>query len=81
MLKMDGFDDCIIGILYRCGCEPFLVYDQAKVLRKLEGMGMTEEEAYEYYQFNQESAWMGDGTPGFLVEYDPDFDYEEDFCE
>ena len=27
---------------------------------------MSEEEAYEYFEFNQMGAWMGEGTPCFL---------------
>ena len=27
---------------------------------------MTEEEAYEYYNYNMLGAWVGDGTPAFI---------------
>jgi hypothetical protein len=29
--------------------------------------GMTEEEAVEYFDFNQIGAWVGDRTPCFLI--------------
>ena len=32
--------------------------------------GMTEEEAIEYFEFNQIGAWMGDNTPCFISPFD-----------
>ena len=66
MLKMDGFDDCILGLFTRCGMDPIICYDEDKVIAKLMSQGMTRDEAYEFYEFNQASAWAGDGTPGFV---------------
>ena len=64
---MDGFDDCIVGIVQRFN-DTFVVYDREKVLKKLmDRDGMTHEEAVEFWAFNQIGAWVGDGTPGFLV--------------
>jgi hypothetical protein len=64
--KMDGFDDCIIGIVERFGSEPILCYDRQAVLEKLMEDGMTHEEAEEYFSFNQIGAWVGETTPCFL---------------
>ena len=72
MLKMDGFDSCILGVCYRMGQEPILAYDFDKVIAKLVRMGMTHEEAVEYHEFNQAGAWMGDGTPCFIHPYEDD---------
>jgi hypothetical protein len=65
-LTMDGYDDCIAGVLERFGMEPIIVYDKQRVLEKLMQDGATDEEAYEFFEYNQLGAWMGDGTPGFI---------------
>lgn len=66
MLKMDGFDDCLIGVVERCTQPDILCYDTRKVLTKLMDQGMGEDEALEFFAFNQLGAWMGDTTPCFL---------------
>ena len=65
LLKMDGYDDCIVGIGRRFN-DSFVVYDIDKVLERLMSAGMTMEEAAEYFEFNQAGAWVGDATPAFL---------------
>ncbi len=67
LLKMDGYNDCLAGISLRYGQEPILIYDRAKVIRRLMADGMTAEEAEEFHEFNQAGAWLGDRTPAFLV--------------
>lgn len=64
--KMDGFDDCIVGIVERFNSHPILCYNKRMVLEKLERSGMTSEEAEEYFYFNQIGAWVGETTPCFL---------------
>jgi hypothetical protein len=68
MLKMDGFNDCIAGVCLRFGQQPIVIYDKAKVIAKLvaDGCG-SEEEAEEFWSFNQIGSWVGNGTPAFLV--------------
>jgi hypothetical protein len=66
MLKMDGYDDCIMGIGVRCGSENILAYDVDKVLNKLMEQGMNYEEAYEYMEFNMIGAYVGERTPIFI---------------
>ncbi len=67
-LVMDGYDDCVIGILERFGMEPIVLYDKDKIIDKLiDGDCDGYEGAVEYYEFNQLGAWVGDKTPGFLV--------------
>ena len=68
-LSMDGFDDCILGILERFGIDqPIGVYDREKVIAKLiERDGMTHEEADEYYYTAQLGGWHGKKTPAFLI--------------
>ena len=67
-LVMNGFDDCIAGILERFGMEPIIIYDKKKVINKLMRNGCDSYEgAHEYYEHNQLGGWHGDLTPGFLV--------------
>ena len=70
LLKMDGYNDCILGIVERCGQQPFYVYDTELIIEKLMDEGMTEEEAIEFHEYNQAGAWLGEGTPGFLKAYE-----------
>ena len=35
LLKMDGFDDCIAGVVERIGQDPIICYDKAKVLDQM----------------------------------------------
>jgi hypothetical protein len=65
LLKMDGFNDAIIGEAQRFNSH-FVVYDYDKVIMILMRDGMNREEAREYWQFNQAGAWVGEGTPAFL---------------
>jgi hypothetical protein len=71
LLKMDGFDDCIAGVINDSWGRMFIVYDRQKVIEKLMADGMNEEEAIEFHDFNQAGAWVGDNTPAFLDKYDP----------
>lgn len=68
-LIMDGFDDCILGILERFGIDqPIVVYDREKVIAKLISEdGLTHEEALDHYYYNQLGGWHGEKTPAFLI--------------
>ncbi len=66
LIKMDGYDDCIVGVVERAGQEPILCYDKEKVLCKLESQGMNRDEAEEFFYYNQIGTCMGDSTPCFL---------------
>ena len=57
-LLMDGYDDCIVGILERFGMEPIILYDKKKVIGKLMAEGCTHEEALEFYEYNQLGSWV-----------------------
>lgn len=65
LVVMDGYDDCILGVCQRFN-DTFVVYDLQKVLAKLQADGLSEEEAREFFEFNQLGAWVGDRTPGFI---------------
>lgn len=66
LMLMDGYDDCIIGIVERAGAESCICYDKAKILQRHQDDGMTPEEAVEYFEFNQIGAWVGERTPCFI---------------
>ena len=71
LLFMDGYDDCIAGVVERFGQDPIVCYDKFKVIAKLMDGGMSHEEALEWFYFNQIGAWVGDGTPCFIVTTEP----------
>jgi len=67
VLLMDGYNDCLIGIVERFGTPPIACYDKDKVISQLQLDGMTWEEAVEFFSFNQLGSWMGENTPCFLT--------------
>ena len=66
LLFCDGYDDCIMGVVDRCGSNSCVCYDVEKIVSKLLKEGMTEEEAYEYFNFNIVGAYVGEFTPCFM---------------
>lgn len=66
LMFMDGFDDCIAGLVHRFGAEAVVCYDRDKVIAKIVGQGSTEEEAMEWYDYNMIGSWVGESTPCFL---------------
>ena len=68
MLIMDGYDDCIDGVVERFGMNPIVCYNKQKILDKLQ-KDMTEEEAHEWFEFNQIGGWHGDSTPCFITKH------------
>jgi hypothetical protein len=65
LIKMDGFDEAIIGVIERIGLEA-ICYDLEKVIEILMTQGMGEQDAWDWYQFNMVGAWVGENTPVFL---------------
>lgn len=65
MMKVDGFDECIIGTVERFGESRVLLYDSKKIINSMVEAGMGLEEAWEYFSFNITGAWVGEGTPAF----------------
>lgn len=60
-LKADGFDDAIIGVDSR---ETKLVYSVRKCIEILiKDDNMEPLDAYEYFYYNVEGAYVGDKTP------------------
>ena len=66
---MDGFDSAIIGTVQRIGQDEIIAYNYDKVIDINMNDGMSYEEAVEYFEFNQASAYMGEGTPCFIHEF------------
>ena len=61
-LKINGFDDAIIGV--EESVEQKLIYDIDKIAEILITRDqMTEDDAYEYISFNITSAYVGEKTP------------------
>jgi hypothetical protein len=68
ILVADGFDDALVGVTaYQPGRPVLAVYDYEKCVKVLRKGGMSEEDAREWMEFNVVGAWVGDGTPVFLV--------------
>ena len=66
LLTMDGYDDCIVGVVERFGQEPIFCYNKEKIIQSLQSDGASRDEAEEFFYFNQIGAWMGDSTPCFI---------------
>jgi len=58
-LRMEGFDDAVIGVDERT---MRLVYSKSKVMRQLI-RSMDYETAMEHFDYNIAGAWVGDDTP------------------
>lgn len=68
LLLADGFEAAIVGIAEGCGRSPAVVYDREKCVAILmERDGMDRDEAEEFFEFNVAGAYVGAGTPVFLV--------------
>ena len=67
MTTMDGYDDCIVGIVERFGQGPIVCYDTKLIIDKLVKDGMSHEEALEWHDFNQIGAYFGPSTPCFIT--------------
>jgi hypothetical protein len=65
-LDEEYFDAAIIGVTERCGQVSTVCYDTGKIIEILMENGMSDEEAWEYYNFNIAGAWVGDRTPTFV---------------
>lgn len=67
MLKVTGYDDCAMGVVFGCGRENTIIYNVDKIIKKMmKRDGMTYDDAFEYFNFNIAGAYMGTDTPVFL---------------
>ncbi len=72
MLKMDGLDDAIVGsadVWVGNATIEKLIYSGEKIVKVLMAQGMTEEEAYEFVDFNIAGAYVGEETPVIVWPY------------
>lgn len=66
LLLADGFDECVVGWCYTPGPGYRAVYDTEKIIETLvKRDGLSFEEAWEYFEFNTEGAYVGEKTPVF----------------
>ena len=63
-IKLEGFDDCIIGLAEEFGNGIRIIYSKGKIIEKLTEE-MTHEEALEYYDFNILGGYFGEQNPIF----------------
>lgn len=66
-MSMDGYEDCIVGIVEQFGRPPILCYNKSLVIQKMIDDGCSPEEAEEYFDHNQIGAYVGASTPCFLT--------------
>tara|TARA_R110000787_G_scaffold39903_5_gene99622 strand:- start:1960 stop:2220 length:261 start_codon:yes stop_codon:yes gene_type:complete len=77
MLRVEGFEDAVIGLGVGFERKKVLVYDVELILKQLmERDGMSEDEAFEFFEFNILGRYKGDilekykgdgaGMPTFL---------------
>ena len=67
-LRADGFESAFLGVIHRCGQPTVYIYEYHQSVDILMSRDdMSQEDAEEYLEFNTIQAWMGKGTPGFLV--------------
>jgi len=71
-LKVDGYDDCVVGI----DGDGRLVYDRRLMLDKLE-KDMSSDDAEEFFEYNIAGSYMGEMTPLYIHL----FSKEGNFCE
>jgi len=66
LLFMDGYDAALCGVVSRTGQGPITCYDMNKVISISVSIGMTEEEAFEHFEYNQLGSYVGEDTPCFI---------------
>jgi hypothetical protein len=62
-----NFDNAIIGVSMGISCGTKVVYDAEEMAKTLVASeGITEQEAWEYLEFNTFNAYVGENTPIFV---------------
>ena len=65
-ILLNGFDECIVGVVEEFGNGIRIIYSRDKILENLKEE-MTEEEANEFYYYNIVGGYFGERNPLFLV--------------
>ena len=60
------YDKAIIGVAEGANLRDTIAYDYDKVIKLNMRMGMTEDEAIDYFNYNQIGAYVGEHTPIFI---------------
>lgn len=64
---IDGFNDCILGIVEEFGGSPRILYSKKGILDKLQTQGIEGRlDALEYYDYNILGGYFGRQNPIFL---------------
>lgn len=67
VLFADGFDDCVIGVLFDSpGYTPRIAYSIDAIIEKLISQGLTSDKAQEHFSFNIQGAYAGLHTPAYV---------------
>lgn len=66
VLEPKRFDEAVVGMVSRTDRPPVVCYSVEKIVEILTEDGMSDEEAYEYYEYNILGAYMGETAPMFL---------------
>ena len=61
-------DDCIIGVLYKSGIEPTILYSEEMIIKKIMSESDLSREDAEDLHANNISYLSGDNSPGFCQE-------------
>lgn len=72
MEPRERFDKCLVGVCRRFN-NTFALYSYSRVIEVLAEDSDPEDDdpytsAMEFFEFNVVGGWLGEGTPGFLVE-------------
>lgn len=70
--KLEGFDNCILGIVSSHGRPDVLLYDMQGMIDVLVAGGMTDREAWEYFDANIACAYYGEMTPSYAMLFEGD---------
>ena len=68
LLEPATYDAAIVGLVSKFGStDPVVCYDTKKIIEILQSDdGMGEDDAWEFYYFNIEGAYVGEATPVFI---------------
>ena len=69
LLLADSFSEAFKGVAVQFN-KPVTVYDRQKCIKILM-RDMSEDEAYEYFEFNVIGAYVGEATPAFMEFFSP----------
>ena len=68
VLLADGLEEAFVGIAYQFN-NAIAIYNKNKCIDIFVSSGMSYEEAIEYFDYNVQSAYVGENTPAFLDFY------------